>query len=80
MCSFIQTVKGGLFGSAEQSLDAINVDSLWNPRYCNHSNWIITLSTTLISTGAVRDEILQMLRPMCKIRVRTLYKANYIVL
>ncbi|WAR09126.1 ATM-like protein [Mya arenaria] len=46
----------------------VDMDDLWNPADCCHDNWIISLTTTLINSGAVRDEILQLLGPVCKIK------------
>ncbi|KAL4233543.1 hypothetical protein ACF0H5_008223 [Mactra antiquata] len=42
--------------------------TLWNPQHNKHHDWIVTLTTTLINCGAVRDELLQLLGPVCCIK------------
>lgn len=36
----------------------------------NHGNWVRTLTVTLIGSGAVKDEILALLEPICARKVR----------
>nr|ACG68443.1 ataxia telangiectasia mutated protein [Branchiostoma floridae] len=43
--------------------------SLWIPEPGCHSNWITELVCSLIDSGAVQDEVLRLLTPVCKVKV-----------
>ncbi|XP_053392108.1 serine-protein kinase ATM-like, partial [Mercenaria mercenaria] len=56
-------------GNWDDFQSTVDQELLWNPQHSNHGNWLITLTTTLISSGVVRDELLQLLEPVCSIKV-----------
>ena len=43
---------------------------LWSPDHNDHNAWIINLVCALIDSGGVTDEILRLLQPICKVKVR----------
>ena len=47
----------------------VDQELLWNPRHGNYSDWLTTLTTTLIESGAVKDELLRLLEPVCHRKV-----------
>ena len=48
----------------------VDQELLWNPRHGNYCDWLTTLTVTLIQSGAVQDELLRLLEPVCKRKVR----------
>ncbi|CAB3982970.1 serine- kinase ATM [Paramuricea clavata] len=52
-----------------QSFSAIVRDcDLWNPgNFINHTEWISTLTSKIIDSGVVQDEVFQCLSQMCKV-------------
>lgn len=62
--------------SEVRSFSAIVRDcDLWNPRnFNNHSEWISTLTSTIIDCGVIKDEVLQCLSQMCQVHVSVLIK------
>ena len=59
--------------SWDNFLTTVDKESLWNPEHSNHSNWVKTLATTLITSGSVTDEILQLLEPVCSLKVSLVF-------
>jgi len=55
--------------SWERFQSTVDLDDLWNPSNGCHDDWVISLVTAVINSGAVRDELLQLLGPVCKIKV-----------
>eukprot|EP00058_Branchiostoma_floridae_P018809 XP_002604298.1 hypothetical protein BRAFLDRAFT_88587 [Branchiostoma floridae] len=43
--------------------------SLWIPEPGCHGNWITELVCSLIDSGAIQDEVLRLLTPVCKVKV-----------
>ncbi|XP_022082003.1 serine-protein kinase ATM-like isoform X2 [Acanthaster planci] len=43
--------------------------SLWQPAGGNHGDWVRSLTVALIQSGGLQDEILQLLEPICKVKV-----------
>ncbi|XP_072019634.1 serine-protein kinase ATM-like [Amphiura filiformis] len=43
--------------------------SLWQPIHGKHDDWVRNLTVALISCGAVRDEMMSVLQPICKVKV-----------
>jgi hypothetical protein len=39
-------------------------------RSVSHSDWLTKLVITLLSSGGVSDEVLTLVRPVCKVKVR----------
>lgn len=50
---------------------ASEVDSelLWSPDHSDYSHWIKRLTAALIKSGAVKNEVLRSLRPICHVKV-----------
>ena len=48
---------------------SVDQESLWNPRHGNYVDWLTTLTVTLIQSGAVKDELLRLLVPVCQRKV-----------
>ncbi|XP_028397502.1 serine-protein kinase ATM-like [Dendronephthya gigantea] len=41
---------------------------LWNPKtFNNHSDWISSLTSTIIDSGVIKDEVLRCLSPICQV-------------
>ena len=57
--------------SNAQSFSAIVRDSdLWYPgNFTSHAEWISTLTSTIIDSGVIQDEVFQCLSRMCKVHV-----------
>ncbi|XP_071956069.1 serine-protein kinase ATM-like [Antedon mediterranea] len=49
--------------------DTLNYASLWQPESTSHEDWIRQLSCALIDSGAIQDEFLQLVKPVCKVKV-----------
>ena len=47
-----------------------DVDDIWIPQQHDHNVWITRLVVRLIESGAVHDDILCLLAPVCKVKVR----------
>ena len=47
----------------------VDQELLWNPRHGNYSDWLTNLTTTLMGSGAVKDELLRLLEPVCHRKV-----------
>ncbi|KAH3729489.1 hypothetical protein DPMN_055461, partial [Dreissena polymorpha] len=52
----------------ERFQSTVDQESLWNPPHSNHGNWLVTLTSTLLESGAVRDEILVLIGSVCNIK------------
>ena len=50
-----------------------NDDELWCPRHNDHDKWIQHLVAKLIDGGSISDEILRLLAPICRVKVRFYY-------
>ena len=59
-----------------QSFSAIVRDcDLWNPgTFNNHTEWISTLTSKIIDSGVIQNEVFQCLSQMCKVHV-----SNYFI-
>jgi hypothetical protein len=59
-----------------QSFSAIVRDyDLWNPgTFSNHTEWISTLTSKIIDSGVIQNEVFQCLSQMCKVHV-----SNYFI-
>ena len=57
--------------SKASSLEEVLQDSrIWNPgSFVCHNEWISSLTTAIISSGAVKDEVLKCLAPLCEVNV-----------
>ena len=43
---------------------------VWNPgNFNNHGEWVSTLTSTIIDSGVIQDEVFQCLSQMCKVYV-----------
>ncbi|XP_033740359.1 serine-protein kinase ATM-like [Pecten maximus] len=51
--------------NTEQFCGLVDRETLWLSNTSNHSNWVRRLTVTLIQSGAVKDEILALLEPIC---------------
>ncbi|KAG1660148.1 Serine-protein kinase ATM [Nymphon striatum] len=47
----------------------IENENLWTPNHENHEKWITTLVCELITSGVTNDEILELLKPICRMKV-----------
>ncbi|KAL3883922.1 hypothetical protein ACJMK2_030148 [Sinanodonta woodiana] len=47
---------------------AVDKEAIWNPKHMDHQCWIRSLTTALIDSGAVQDELLAELGPICNIK------------
>ena len=49
----------------------MDVSELWLPtgREVSHSEWLTKLVITLLSSGGVSEEVLVLIRPVCKVKV-----------
>ncbi|KAK3593829.1 hypothetical protein CHS0354_011431 [Potamilus streckersoni] len=47
---------------------AVDKEAIWNPKHLDHHTWIKNLTAALIDSGAVQDELLAELGPMCNIK------------
>ncbi|XP_059502620.1 serine-protein kinase ATM isoform X2 [Stegostoma tigrinum] len=41
---------------------------LWIPQNGNHDRWLKTLTCTLLDSGGVRSEVLQLIKPICEVK------------
>lgn len=57
--------------SEEAFVEKIGNPALWIPgeEKRSHREWISNLTCTLLESGAVRDEVLLLLMPICKAKV-----------
>ncbi|XP_074841015.1 serine-protein kinase ATM isoform X2 [Carettochelys insculpta] len=51
--------------SPSENLDDVSV---WIPQSVSHNTWIKTLTWSLLDSGGVRNEVLQLLKPMCEVK------------
>ncbi|CAM1304006.1 ATM (predicted) [Pycnogonum litorale] len=49
--------------------DVIGNELLWMPNHDDHNRWITELVCTLIMSGAVNDEVLNLVEPVCRVNV-----------
>lgn len=63
-------VKKRSSDSLRPVVNNINIDdpNLWNPPHDDHGKWIKNLICSLICSGCVKDEILQVLEPICNVK------------
>ncbi|XP_060082468.1 serine-protein kinase ATM-like [Ylistrum balloti] len=52
--------------STDQFCGLVDRETLWLSNTSNHGNWVRRLTVTLIQSGAVKDEILALLEPICE--------------
>ena len=52
------------------TIASLDVENLWIPAAnVTHGSWITRLVSTLITSGAVNDEVLVLLKPVCETKV-----------
>ncbi|XP_021355309.1 serine-protein kinase ATM-like isoform X2 [Mizuhopecten yessoensis] len=51
--------------NTDQFCGLVDREALWLSTSSNHGNWVRRLTVTLIQSGAVKDEILALLEPIC---------------
>uniref|UniRef100_A0A8C3RPQ8 non-specific serine/threonine protein kinase n=1 Tax=Chelydra serpentina TaxID=8475 RepID=A0A8C3RPQ8_CHESE len=56
--------------SNERESPSENLDdaSVWIPQSVSHDTWIKILTCSLLDSGGVRNEVLQLLKPMCEVK------------
>ncbi|CAM5075810.1 unnamed protein product [Natator depressus] len=56
--------------SNERESPSENLDdaSVWIPQSVSHDTWIKNLTCSLLDSGGVRNEVLQLLKPMCEVK------------
>uniref|UniRef100_K7FFL2 non-specific serine/threonine protein kinase n=1 Tax=Pelodiscus sinensis TaxID=13735 RepID=K7FFL2_PELSI len=56
--------------SNERESPSENLDdaSVWIPQSESHDTWIKTLTCSLLDSGGVKNEVLQLLKPMCEVK------------
>ncbi|XP_053871494.1 serine-protein kinase ATM isoform X1 [Malaclemys terrapin pileata] len=56
--------------SNERESPSENLDdaSVWIPQSVSHDTWIKNLTCSLLNSGGVRNEVLQLLKPMCEVK------------
>ena len=50
-------------------MSTVNSQLLWCPRHNDHTAWLKELVCALIDSGAVKDQLLQLLTPICQVKV-----------
>ena len=55
--------------SDEHFVKTVDDDLLWVPNDANHTAWVTRLVCQLIHSRGVHDELLQLLTPVCKVKV-----------
>ncbi|XP_074663108.1 serine-protein kinase ATM-like [Tubulanus polymorphus] len=50
-------------------LQSISKETLWMPSFSSHEEWIMNLVCALIDSGLIKDEVLQLLKPVCQVQV-----------
>ena len=55
-------------------VSAVDIPELWLPMsgaQVSHSVWLTKLVITLLSSGGVSDEVLTLITPVCRVKVRS---------
>lgn len=56
--------------SEEEVLSELDKSSLWQPVVgIRHDSWVKQLTVGLIQSGAVQDDMLRLMEPVCAVRV-----------
>ena len=59
----------------------VDVSELWLPtgRDVLHSEWLTKLVITLLSSGGVSEEVLVLIRPVCKVKVHGVLRWEWLL-
>lgn len=51
----------------EAPLETLDDTNLWIPLGENHETWIKRLTSSVLDSGGVQSEVLQLMKPLCEV-------------
>ena len=61
--------SSGTGQNLQQFCDQVDSPVLWEAEHDDHVRWITDLCVALLQSGAVTDQILSLLQPVCQMKV-----------
>lgn len=61
-----------MLGTAAEMPSDLDNPNLWIPQSGSHDVWIKTLTCALLESGGVKSEVLQLLKPLCEVKLSLL--------